>query len=44
MHWIALSEKDTASSALEKRLWDAADQFRATPDSSRRNTRAPSSA
>ena len=29
MHWIAPSEKDTASSALEKRLWDAADQFRA---------------
>jgi len=29
MHWIAPSEKDTASTALEKRLWDAADQFRA---------------
>ncbi|AEM46530.1 N-6 DNA methylase [Acidithiobacillus ferrivorans SS3] len=29
MHWIAPSEKDTASAALEKRLWDAADQFRA---------------
>ena len=27
--WIAPSEKDAASSALEKRLWDAADQFRA---------------
>ena len=25
MHWIALTEKDAAS--LEKRLWDAADQF-----------------
>ena len=24
MHWIAPSEKDTASSALEWRLWDAA--------------------
>ena len=30
-HWIAPSEKDTASTALEKRLWDAADQFRANP-------------
>ena len=29
MHWIAPSEKDTANDALEKRLWDAADQFRA---------------
>ena len=29
MHWIAPSEKDIASTALEKRLWDAADQFRA---------------
>ncbi len=29
MHWTALSEKDTASASLEKRLWDAADQFRA---------------
>lgn len=29
MHWIAPSEKDTASAALEKHLWDAADQFRA---------------
>ncbi len=29
MHWIAPSEKDTASTSLEKRLWDAADQFRA---------------
>lgn len=29
MYWIAPSEKDTASTALEKRLWDAADQFRA---------------
>jgi type I restriction enzyme M protein len=29
MNWIAPSEKDTASAALEKRLWDAADQFRA---------------
>ena len=29
MHCIATSEKDTDSDALEKRLWDAADQFRA---------------
>jgi hypothetical protein len=26
MIWIAPSEKDTDSAALEKRLWDAADQ------------------
>ena len=29
MHWIAPSEKNIANAALEKRLWDAADQFRA---------------
>ena len=29
MHWIAASEKDSANGTLEKRLWDAADQFRA---------------
>jgi hypothetical protein len=29
MIWIASSEKDTDNAALEKRLWDAADQFRA---------------
>ena len=29
MHWIAPSEKDAATTSLEKRLWDAADQFRA---------------
>ena len=29
MHWIAPSEKDTATDTLEKRLWAAADQFRA---------------
>ncbi|MCU0717126.1 MAG: type I restriction-modification system subunit M, partial [Pirellula sp.] len=27
MHWIAPSEKDAGSASLEKRLWDAADQF-----------------
>src|ERR1700676_2166875 len=29
MQWIAPSGKDTANGTLEKRLWDAADQFRA---------------
>lgn len=29
MHWIAPTEKDAATASLEKRLWDAADQFRA---------------
>src|ERR1700689_4923564 len=29
MQWIAPSGKDTANNALEKRLWDSADQFRA---------------
>ncbi len=29
MLWIAPFEKNTASTSLEKRLWDAADQFRA---------------
>jgi hypothetical protein len=29
MHWIASLEKDRVASTLEKRLWDAADQFRA---------------
>ena len=29
MTWIAPSEKDGATATLEKRLWDAADQFRA---------------
>ena len=30
MQWIAPSEKDSATTTLEKRLWDAADQLRAT--------------
>ena len=30
MQWIAPSEKDTANQTLEKRLWEAADQLRAT--------------
>ena len=29
MQWIAPAEKDTNNAALEERLWDAADQFRA---------------
>jgi type I restriction enzyme M protein len=29
LRWIATPDKDTATVALEKRLWDAADQFRA---------------
>ena len=29
MRWVAPSEKDTATATLEKRLWNAADQFRA---------------
>jgi type I restriction enzyme M protein len=29
MRWIAPTEKDTAASSLENRLWEAADQFRA---------------
>ncbi len=29
MRWIAPTEKDTSNQTLEKRLWAAADQFRA---------------
>ncbi|TAN47796.1 MAG: hypothetical protein EPN19_16940 [Betaproteobacteria bacterium] len=29
MRWVAPTEKDTANETLEKRLWAAADQFRA---------------
>ena len=29
MHWIAPTERDTATDTLEQRLWAAADQFRA---------------
>lgn len=29
MQWIAPTEKDSATTTMEKRLWDAADQFRA---------------
>src|SRR6266487_4318192 len=31
MHWVAPSEKDTANAALEKRLWDAAEQAASAP-------------
>jgi type I restriction enzyme M protein len=30
MRWVPPSAKDTAMATLEKRLWDAADQFRAS--------------
>jgi len=36
MLWVAPPEKDAANEALEKRLWDAADQFRANSGSNRR--------
>ena len=29
MRWVAPTEKDTTNEVLEKRLWDAAGQFRA---------------
>jgi type I restriction enzyme M protein len=29
LRWIATPEKDTVTVTLEKRLWDAADQFHA---------------
>jgi type I restriction enzyme M protein len=29
MIWVAPSEKDAGTEILEKRLWDAANQFRA---------------
>jgi type I restriction enzyme M protein len=32
MLWIAPSEKDAGTATLERRLWDAADQFRANSD------------
>jgi type I restriction enzyme M protein len=31
MHWIAPSKKDTDSGALEKRLWDTAEQAEPAP-------------
>lgn len=41
MHWIAPSEKEPDSSAPEKRLWDAADQFRANSDLKSQEYSAP---
>ena len=41
MQWIAPSEKDAASDALEKRLWDAADQMRANSGLSSQQYSAP---
>jgi hypothetical protein len=41
MHWIAPSENDTDNAALEKRLWDAADQFRANSGLASRNLPTP---
>jgi len=38
MTWIAPSEKDDATATLEKRLWDAADQFRANSASDARSS------
>ncbi len=32
MKWIAPSERDAGTTTLERRLWDAADQFRANSD------------
>jgi type I restriction enzyme M protein len=32
MQWTAPSEKDADNAALEKRLWDAADQWRANSE------------
>lgn len=34
MTWIAISEKNTDNTALEKRLWDAADPSHANSDAS----------
>ena len=42
MIWIAPSEKDADNAALEKRLWDAADQFRANSGLKSQEYSAPS--
>ena len=39
MYWVAPTEKNTTNGALEKRLWDAVDQFRANSDFKFRNGR-----
>ncbi len=41
MNWIVPSEKDRDNAALQKRLWDAADQFRANSDLKAQEYSAP---
>src|SRR5436309_5279478 len=41
MRWVAPSEKDTATETLEKRLWYAADQFRANSGLKSQESSAP---
>ncbi len=41
MIWIAPSEKDTANAALEKRLWDAAEQAVPAPHFAKRISIVP---
>jgi len=41
MHWIAPSEKNADNEALEKRLWDAADQLRANSELKSQEYSAP---
>jgi len=41
MIWIAPSEKDTAAATVEQRLWDAANQFRATSGLKSQENSAP---
>lgn len=41
MHWIAPSEKNADTTALEKRLWDAADQLRANSELKSQEYSAP---
>ena len=41
MHWIAPSEKNADNAALEKRLWDAADQLRANSELKSQEYSAP---
>ena len=44
LRWIAAPAKDAATTALEKRLWDAADQFRANSGLKAQEYSGPSSA
>ena len=41
MHWIAPSEKNADNAALEKRLWDAADQLCANSELKSQEYSAP---